>query len=666
MRFCARAALSRAPWVFVLAAFGLALAGCSGSSPSSVTGPIGTSVGVTVQSSTGTTVVQQGGKLFLTASVTSDPTNAGVTWDLNGAGTLSEVTKSSATYTAPTGVVGSISPILNATSISDKSKTFTALLLVQGTPVIDPTNLFPGNVGSLYNAQISVSGGLGPYVWALASGTMPPGVTLGVSTTSFTTITGTPTTLGTYTFQIKVTDANKKTSSVDLSMQVKPLVACLLEGQYASVYNGYVSGQVAVGATSMTVASDGTITGYHDFNPGGTTISESVTGTCATRTSNNGTTQLIGAANSPVFNYAMAAGLINGRVQLINGGNTQAGSGPLEKQTTTDFVLSKLAGNFAFGALGSESGGAHMGVIGAVTIDASGNITAGHADSGGSNRLVNAALTGSLTAPSATTGRGTMTLTASGRTLHFSYYVVTADRLFIASLDPALPVAGFMTRQVGTFDNTSLSNPGILSLWGAAKVFQPKTVISLGRFSSADPGSGTINLLLDTGNLGTATFGQTLNAIIYAVRPSDGRTTMSYTSGNTNRNFVLYLDGPASGYVVEPDSSVGLTGLLEAQSPGPFSTTVPGLFVGATQFPQDGSPMVLMPIVHFAGSQFTSNFVTGLYSLDSNTGRGVGSLTVSGFPVSPLAFYIVRPDRVVALQMGTQYVNSVFYWLDTD
>ena len=109
-----------------------------------------------------------------------------------------------------------------------------------------------------------------------------------------------------------------------------------------------------------------------------------------------------------------------------------------------------------------------------------------------------------------------------------------------------------------------------------------------------------------------------------------------------------------------------MTGLLEAQSPGPFSTTVPGLFVGATQFPQDGSPMVLMPIVHFAGSQFTSNFVTGLYSLDSNTGRGVGSLTVSGFPVSPLAFYIVRPDRVVALQMGTQYVNSVFYWLDTD
>ena len=346
-----RAAKGRVPWVGVLAAFGLVLAGCSGSSPSSVTGPIGTSVGVTVQSSTGTTVVQQGGKLLLTASVTSDPTNAGVTWALNGEGTLSDVTKSSATYTAPTGVVGSISPILNATAIADKSQTFTALLLVQGTPVIDPTNLFPGNIGSPYNAQISVSGGLGPYVWELSGGTMPPGVTLGAATTSFTTISGTPTTLGNYSFQVKVTDANKKTSTVDLTMEVKATVACLLEGPYASVYNGYVSGQVVVGGTSITVASNGTITGYHDFNPGATTISETVTGTCATRTSNNGTVQLIGAANSPVFNYAMVTSLINGRVQLINGGNTQSGSGPLSGRRR-GFCAREVGGQLCFRCAG--------------------------------------------------------------------------------------------------------------------------------------------------------------------------------------------------------------------------------------------------------------------------------------------------------------------------
>ncbi len=624
-------------------------------------------MGVTVQSASGSTVVQQGGTLLLTAEVTSDPTNAGVTWTLNGEGQLSAVTKTSATYTAPTGVVGSTSPILVATSIADSSKTFTALLLVQGTPVIDPTNLFPGNVNSPYNSQISVSGGLGPYVWELTAGTVPPGTNLGVSSSAFTTISGTPTTLGTYNFSVRVTDANKKTSSVDLSMVVKANVACLLEGQYASVYNGYVSGQVAVGGTSMTIASAGTITGYHDFNPGATTISESFTGACATRTSNNGTVELVGAANSPVFNYAVATSLLNGRVQLLNGGSNQSGSGPLEKQTPADFVLSKLAGNFAFGALGGQTpGGAHTGMIAAITINASGQVTAGHADSNGSSPLTDAALTGTLSAPDATTGRGTMTLQASSRVMHFSYYIVNANRLFIASLDASLPIAGIMTRQVGLLSNDSLANPGILSLWGAAASFEPKTVLSIGRFSSADPGSGTINLLLDTGNQSTSTFSQVMNGIIYAVRASDGRTTMSYTSGATNRTFVIYLDGPSSGYVVEPGSAYGTAGTLEAQSPGPFSTTVPGLFVGGTQFPQDASPMVLVPIVRFASSQFSSNYVTGFYSLNADTGRGVGSLTVSGFPLSPLSFYVVRPDRVVALQLGTQYVNSVFYWLDTD
>ena len=79
---------------------------------------------------------------------------------------------------------------------------------------------------------------------------------------------------------------------------------------------------------------------------------------------------------------------------------------------------------------------------------------------------------------------------------------------------------------------------------------------------------------------------------------------------------------------------------------------MPGLFVGGTQFPQDGSPIVTMPIVHFASSQFSSNYVTGYYALDANTGRGVGSLTVQGFPLSPLAFYIVRPDRRVGAADG--------------
>ncbi len=155
---------------------------------------------------------------------------------------------------------------------------------MQGTPVIDAIDLFPGNVAVLYTTQISVSGGLDPYTWSVSGGALPPGMALGTSTSSLVTISGTPTVAGTYTFQIKVIDGNKKVATTDLTMIVKATVACLLEGPFASVYSGFVGGKIAVGATSMNITSAGTITGFHDFNPAGTTVSESFTGACATRT----------------------------------------------------------------------------------------------------------------------------------------------------------------------------------------------------------------------------------------------------------------------------------------------------------------------------------------------------------------------------------------------
>jgi len=669
LRVIRREPFGRGKSLGLLVAFSGLVAACSGSSGSSVTGPVGTSVGVSLNSTTGTTVVQQGAQLGFLATVSSDPTNAGVRWTLVGEGTLSSITKTSVTYTAPTGITGSYSPTLTATSIADATKTATALLVVSGTPVIDPTDLFPANVGSLYTAQVSASGGLAPYVWTVSGGALPPGVALGASSTSFSTISGTPTTVGTYSFQLTMTDANKRVATVALSIVVKAAAACLLEGQFASVYTGYVSGQVTVGATSMNVSTAGTITGFHDFNPAGTTISETFTGTCITRTANNGTTQLIGAANSPVFNYGMTTALDNGRVQLINGGSDQSGSGPLERQTPTDFVLAKLAGNFAFGALGAQAGGARAGTIGAITVDGAGHVTSGHADSNDGSPLIDAALTGSLTAPDPATGRGTLTLTTAGgaRTMHFAYYIVTANRLFIASTDPSMPISGFMTRQVGPFSNSSLAGAGILSLWGAAVTpSQPRTALALGRLSGADPVSGTINLLLDAADQTTITFSETFNGGIYAVRAADGRTTMTFTSGVTTRNFVLYLDGPADGYVVEPGSPVGAAGLLEAQSAGPFDVAMPGLFVSGTQFPEDSSPLVLAPAVHFSTGSFLSNYSSWFYALDATTGRGVGTINTSGSVSSALSFYIVRPDKVVTLQMGTLYSNATISWLTSD
>jgi len=52
--------------------------------------------------------------------------------------------------------------------------------------------------------QFEASDGVGPYVWDVASGSLPPG--LSFSTSGL--LSGTPTTIGTYTFGIRATDAN--------------------------------------------------------------------------------------------------------------------------------------------------------------------------------------------------------------------------------------------------------------------------------------------------------------------------------------------------------------------------------------------------------------------------------------------------------------------------
>jgi len=64
---------------------------------------------------------------------------------------------------------------------------------------------FPGAVtNQTYNSVLTVSGGSAPYHFAVQSGSLPPGIGLNPTTGS---ISGTPTTTGSYFFQVGVTDA---------------------------------------------------------------------------------------------------------------------------------------------------------------------------------------------------------------------------------------------------------------------------------------------------------------------------------------------------------------------------------------------------------------------------------------------------------------------------
>ena len=673
MSFFERAPRRRLLSVSCLLGLGFVLSACGGGSSRTLpTGPIGTATGVALSTSTGTPAIQQGANFIVTATVTNDVNSAGVTWSLNpatGGGTLSNITTSTVTYTAPTGVTGTTTPILTATSIADTTKTAAATLVVNGLPVIEATTLFPGNVGSPYGAAIVVDGGLAPFTWSLVDPTTLPtatGMTIATTaTTAFTTVSGTPTATaaGTYNFQVKVVDANSNSATVPVTLVIKAAEACLLNGQYALLYTGYSSNSPTVGAASLNITSAGVITGTQDYKTKDATVAESVTGTCTTRTSNNGELKLTGTAHSPSYDYATTTTLDSGRFQLENGLDKDSGSGQLLQQDVTAFTHAALAGNFAFGALGAAPGDLRMALAGTLALDASGMVTSGRIDTNSATPLSGVALTGSMTAPDAN-GRAVLQLNAGSVTDHFAAYVVNANRLLLVSLDDGTTprLAGYMTRQSGTFDSSALANPAVLSLWGAAPTGHPPGVLELGRVSNANTVAGTVDLNIDRALLDSGAIGQPYTGASYAVT-SDGRFTLSFLSGTVTRRFVGYLDGASNGYLVEVGGISGSGGLLEAQAAAPFSSTLPGLFISGTQFPQDPGPITLLPAVHLAAGTLSASQANGYYALDTTTGRAIGSLNVTGSGSTLFVLYVVGPNAVRALRFGSASRSASLEWL---
>ena len=73
-------------------------------------------------------------------------------------------------------------------------------------------------VGTQYFFTLAASGGSPPYAWTLASGSLPPGLTLNPSGA----ITGTPTLAGSFTFVVRVTDRLQAAATRSLQLTVNP------------------------------------------------------------------------------------------------------------------------------------------------------------------------------------------------------------------------------------------------------------------------------------------------------------------------------------------------------------------------------------------------------------------------------------------------------------
>jgi hypothetical protein len=93
--------------------------------------------------------------------------------------------------------------------------------------IVDPPPLVITSAGDLaggrvnidYSQQLLATGGITPYSWTVATGTLPPGLTLNATGV----ISGRPTAIGTFAFTVRVTDATPTTAtSAQLRITVSP------------------------------------------------------------------------------------------------------------------------------------------------------------------------------------------------------------------------------------------------------------------------------------------------------------------------------------------------------------------------------------------------------------------------------------------------------------
>jgi large repetitive protein len=109
-----------------------------------------------------------------------------------------------------------------------------------------------GTVGVAYSATIQAPGGCPPYHWKIASGALPPGVTLSwPSTATYSTIAGKPTTAGTYAFTVWVEGCGGHTSSHAYTVSISP-------DAYVSITTTSLpNGMVSVGYSASVQAPGG-------------------------------------------------------------------------------------------------------------------------------------------------------------------------------------------------------------------------------------------------------------------------------------------------------------------------------------------------------------------------------------------------------------------------
>ena len=141
---------------------------------------------------------------------------------------------------------------------------------------ITTSSLAGGQVGTSYQASVSVTGGTKPYSWSIASGALPSSLALNTASGA---ISGMPSTAGNSSFTVKVNDSGNQSAQQPLAISVAASVAplqittsSLAGGQVGTSYQASVSVTGGTKPYSWSITS-GALPASLALNPASGTIS---------------------------------------------------------------------------------------------------------------------------------------------------------------------------------------------------------------------------------------------------------------------------------------------------------------------------------------------------------------------------------------------------------
>lgn len=681
--------LSRRPFSFFLAwnkaallAFAAVLvatlAACGGNSSSSSTTTSTTSTltvtvspgGATVRTSTS----QQFAATVLQGSTT--PSNTTVTWQVNnvtGGATSTGTITTAGVYTAPATVPNPSTVEIEAISQIDNTTKGIASVTITLPPPTTHIDISPPSAtvpaGGQQGFTASINGQAANVTWTLncsaantaACGSITSG---GVFTAPLSPPPGGVVSL---TATDTVVADNTPPANASITVQFSPGT---MTGQYAFA----LIGSNTALAGSMAMNGNGSITGgVGDFNNGGAVTNFTISGGSYTLlTDGRGSIMLNTTAGNFTLNYA-AVNHSKAYLTRFDSG-TAAMGGTLDLQDSSKFSLASLIGNYAISFTNHAADFAHqVAAAGAFVTDGSGAVSSGKIDANTNGAPVtNQPLTGTILAPSGTTGRGQMTISGGLGGQTFEYYIVDATHLKLVELDATPITIGDVFQQgAALFSTASFNGTFAATLYGFSSV------------NSGPLGEGATLQFDGSGNIKNANFDLNQNGSVqnnsgvtgtYSLADATtGRTTASISAGGTTLQYVIYPAANGALDILEIDSSHTALGMAFPQQSSAFSNAALAgnfaLFAAGTDLgthaeediagvwlPNGGTTFSGALDVNDNGaiSHGSGNSLSGSFLVTAATGRaGGGSMTANNFTTATMNFYVVDANTVLFLEQDS-------------